>query len=142
MTDDPVSKSRLDKAGRRLQASAAGELDLLGSDIEEEAAIVAAFRKLHGPALSRVAANLRYYVHNESRLMIVGQRLKRTPTIIDKLERHPKMKLSRMHDIAGCRAVVESTSNVYAISDELAKQRRWDIVRTYDYVAEPKDDGY
>src|SRR5438270_828907 len=37
---------------------------------------------------------------------IVAQRLKRMPTIIDKLRRYPNMKLSQMQDIGGLRAVV------------------------------------
>lgn len=104
-------------------------MDLGDEDLEGEIEVVAAFRRLHGPPLSRVAAGLRYYVAKNSQLMIVGQRLKRTPTIVDKLFRHPKMKLSRMHDVGGCRAVVESDEAVNAIARELKRQRRWEIAR-------------
>lgn len=37
---------------------------------------------------------------------IIVRRLKRTPSILKKLARFPDMKLHRMQDIGGCRAVV------------------------------------
>jgi ppGpp synthetase/RelA/SpoT-type nucleotidyltranferase len=129
-------------AGDAIRGFIDGTLELNEDELDEALATIAGFRKAHGPALSRVAAGLRYYVHKHSELMIVGQRLKRTPTIVDKLVRHPKMNLARMHDIAGCRAVVEAADSVYAIAEELARQRRWEVVRTYDYIASPKPDGY
>lgn len=89
-------------------------------------------------ALQTVAAGLRYYVDKHSALdpMRVGQRLKRLPTVIDKLRREPNMQLARMHDIAGCRAVVRDEVEVRAIAKHL--ERRWDVARTYDYMAKPK----
>ncbi len=77
------------------------------SELSAEPAIVESFRAAHREPLSRVAATLRYYVAEASGgAFVVGQRLKRMVTVLDKLERHPNMALSRMHDIAGCRAVV------------------------------------
>lgn len=43
---------------------------------------------------------------------IVGQRPKRLPSIENKLHRNPKMKLERMQDIAGLRAVVPRLSHL------------------------------
>ncbi|HVE68708.1 MAG TPA: RelA/SpoT domain-containing protein, partial [Solirubrobacteraceae bacterium] len=96
------------------------------------------YRGVHGHALQTTAAGLRYYVGKHSVLdeIRVGQRLKRLPTIIDKLCREPKMQLARMHDIAGCRAVVRSETEVRAIARHL--DRRWDVVRHYDYMERPK----
>ncbi|WP_345493834.1 RelA/SpoT domain-containing protein [Nocardia callitridis] len=70
----------------------------------------------------------------------VSQRLKRTPTILDKLKREPTMALSTMADIGGCRAVLNNV-------DELRRvQRRWEqrdrAVRTRDYIVAPRDTGY
>jgi putative GTP pyrophosphokinase len=50
------------------------------------------------------------------------------------------MKLSRMADIGGVRAVVPSQVAAYKISSRLRKN--WTITRFRDYVAEPKPDGY
>jgi ppGpp synthetase/RelA/SpoT-type nucleotidyltranferase len=73
--------------------------------------------------------------------MIIGKRLKRVPTIIDKLTRHPEMALSRMHDIGGCRAVLRNEGEVRAIAARL--EGNWEMAHPpYDYIAEPKPDGY
>lgn len=104
---------------------------------------IRAFRAEHAPPLRRVAAGLRYYVdkHSAGRPIVVGQRLKRFITILDKLQREPRMNLSRMHDVGGCRAVVETDEEVYAIAGHL--KRRWEWARDYDYIAKPKpDSGY
>jgi putative GTP pyrophosphokinase len=72
----------------------------------------------------------------------VGQRLKRMATILDKLEREPTMALSRMHDIAGCRAVVRKQATVDMLIDRLRAESPWELLpKTWDYVAEPKPDG-
>ena len=74
---------------------------------------------------------------------VVAQRLKRLSSIEFKLTRFPEMPLSRMQDIGGCRAVVHSMSHVRQIQqlyvDSSLKHR---LIRTKDYVAEPKDSGY
>jgi ppGpp synthetase/RelA/SpoT-type nucleotidyltranferase len=136
-----ISKSRVDKAGKRLRAHAEGDLELDAEALAAERERVREFRLAHGRPLALVAANLRYYVRQESDLMIIGRRLKRVPTIIDKLTRHPEMALSRMHDIGGCRAVLRNEEQVRAICSRL--EGNWDLAHApYDYIARPKDDGY
>jgi ppGpp synthetase/RelA/SpoT-type nucleotidyltranferase len=39
---------------------------------------------------------------------LIAQRIKRIRAIAIKLRRNPNMKLSKMHDIGGCRAVMRS----------------------------------
>jgi len=86
-----------------------------------------------------VAANLRYYAREESQ-PVVSQRLKRVPTIAGKLLREPAMKLSRMADIGGVRALLPSQAAAYVVARRLRKN--WTITRFRDYVSEPKEDGY
>jgi putative GTP pyrophosphokinase len=50
------------------------------------------------------------------------------------------MKLSRMADIGGVRAVLPDQDAVYRTGARLRKN--WTITRTRDYIAQPKDDGY
>ena len=116
------------------------EHDLLVAELR----VVEAFRAAHADPLRVTAANLRYFVEKVSDgPFIVGQRLKRMDTIRDKLDREPGMSLSRMHDVAGCRAVLPDQGAVDAVLIELRRQRRWDLLsRTWDYVADPKPDGY
>jgi len=81
---------------------------------------------------------------------LVAQRLKRRPSIEIKLRDNPNMKLSQMHDIGGCRAVL---SNVGQVKRLVAKYKEfhskspkgrsdWDGSDDFDYVSRPKPDGY
>jgi ppGpp synthetase/RelA/SpoT-type nucleotidyltranferase len=138
-----LSKSRVTKAGERLRAHRLGTAPLAEGDYLCERAVVEEFRASHAVALTRVAANLRYYVEGEAvgRTWTVGQRLKAMPTILDKLVRHPRMELARMHDIGGCRGVLSDQAAVDRVITRL--QRRWKLrEHVWDYVAEPKADGY
>lgn len=114
------------------------------NELVVELEVVEAFRAMHARPLTRVAANLRYFVAEASGgPFVVGQRLKRMDTIRDKLDRYPKMALSRMHDIGGCRAVLPDQSAVDQVIDRVRSQRRWEVLdRTWDYVEQPKPDGY
>lgn len=105
----------------------------------EAVEIIDWWREEHARPLSRVAANLRRYAgqHDAPK---VTQRLKKFPTIVDKLLREPTMKLSRMADIGGVRAVLPDQAAAYAIASQL--RRNWTITKFRDYVAEPKADGY
>jgi hypothetical protein len=50
------------------------------------------------------------------------------------------MKLGRMEDIGGVRAVLPSQDACYRVAKQI--RRNWTITRSRDYVAEPKPDGY
>src|SRR5260370_41876111 len=58
------------------------------------------------------------------------------------------MKLSQMQDIAGCRAVMPTVRDVeklvarYEISNAKNPSGRPEFVKKYDYIAQPKKDGY
>ncbi|MBA2347862.1 MAG: RelA/SpoT domain-containing protein [Solirubrobacterales bacterium] len=137
------SKERVKRPGERLRAHQAG--DPMGVDaLLVELDVVGRWRAAHAAPLTRVAANLRYYVAEASGgFFVVGQRLKRMETIRDKLDREPQMVLSRMHDIAGARAVLAGEDAVDRVLGRLREQRRWELMpRTWDYVAHPKPDGY
>jgi hypothetical protein len=117
------SKSKVDRAGQSL-------VDLLTTDrrtfIRRRAELLEAIEILdwwrgeHARPLSRVAANLRHYAGQEGK-PIVAQRLKKAPTVADKLIREPKMKLSRMADIGGVRAVLPSQDAAYRVAARLRK---------------------
>lgn len=72
----------------------------------------------------------------------VGQRLKRAPQIVEKLSRHPKMKLSRMQDIGGCRAILQGGHDeVRRVAARI--ERNWTIKHQKHYtLAEPAPSGY
>ena len=104
--------------------------------------VVGRWRAAHAAPLTRVAANLRYYVADASGgSFVVGQRLKRMETIRDKLDREPQMELSRMHDIAGARAVLADDGAVDQVLARLREQRRCTSRRGRGTTS-PKSDGY
>jgi putative GTP pyrophosphokinase len=137
------SKSRVNRAGQMLADFM--RISLKDADIQyldevaQEIEIVDWWRTEHARPLSRVAANLRYYAGQHGK-PVVAQRLKKLSTIGDKLQREPAMKLSRMEDIGGVRAVLPDQGAAYEVARRL--RRNWSITRFRDYVANPKADGY
>ena len=105
-----------------------------------------AFRAVHRDPLLKARTGLRSCVNTEGLQAVeFGQRLKRTPTIIDKLRRLPTMKLSSMQDIGGCRAVFSAQSEVERVlarftRNSLKRNEIEDAVR--DYVTNPRSSGY
>lgn len=136
------SKSKVDRAGRSLVDLLLGDIETIverQAEFHESLEILGWWRGEHARPLSRVASNLRHYAVKEGK-PIVAQRLKKGPTIANKLLREPKMKLSRMADIGGVRAVLPSQDAAYRVATQLRKN--WTITKVRDYVAEPKPDGY
>jgi ppGpp synthetase/RelA/SpoT-type nucleotidyltranferase len=140
------SKSAVDRAGNAIasQIHDVATTGILPAPDEQRRFMAAVevvdwWRSEHARPLTLVAANLRYYVA-EVGDPVVAQRLKRLPTIADKLVREPTMKLARMGDIGGVRAVVPNQASAYQVAARLRKN--WTITRFSDYVADPKPDGY
>lgn len=74
---------------------------------------------------------------------LVVQRLKREISILMKIHREGNMSLSRMEDIAGCRAVVDTIDNVRQLHMALKKSRtKHHLSRERDYISTPKESGY
>jgi putative GTP pyrophosphokinase len=98
------------------------------------------YRRQFSYPMTMVNANLRYYVRKEGAPIIIAQRLKRLPRIIEKLSRHPRMRLSQMQDIGGCRAIVPTQT---AADNVLAGiVRNWEILAVDNYAANPRPTGY
>lgn len=74
---------------------------------------------------------------------IIAQRLKRMPTIIEKLRRFPSMPITSMQDIGGLRAVVKTISDVKKLAENYKNSNfGHTLERVNDYISNPKDDGY
>jgi ppGpp synthetase/RelA/SpoT-type nucleotidyltranferase len=91
-----LSRSQVDKLGRRLRRSGLDHLSDADRDLLEQ--LVAS----HGPALAAVQGRLA-----DALGLRVTSRTKTTGTLVEKLQRSPSMALSRMQDIAGVRLVAE-----------------------------------
>ncbi len=137
------ARGRVDRAGKRLRDHRRGVARLAEPELTTEL-IVEAFRAAHVEPMTAATGHLRVLAGQVSdRESEVGQRPKRMETIIDKLARQPTMRLSRMHDIAGCRAVLTEQPAADALIDAIRADPGWSVLpKTWDYVAEPKPDGY
>ena len=75
---------------------------------------------------------------------LTAQRLKRMWSIENKLVRHPKMRLSRMQDLGGCRVILESLEQVEHLYESLRLSPLFshELVGVKDYIEQPKSSGY
>ena len=104
--DPSFSKNQVNRAGEILAAPDS-------FDIGEQfwaAEVLANWRGCHGYPINTFQATLRQKLKTVDPEAIVAQRLKRAPSIIFKLQRFDGMRLARMQDIGGLRAVVGSVS--------------------------------
>lgn len=120
-----LSRRQIDRLGERLRESATTEDRALLTDYRE----------------TFITAQL-LVMFDMGRLGIGqsdGGRLKRPESVIAKLERDSRMRLSRMQDIAGCRLVTDSKAEQDEIYARL--QADFDIYRAYD-IRENPHSGY
>lgn len=129
------SKTRVNRAGDNVRHGRATDDDL--NAIDE-------WRAAHKVVLNTFQASLRNRTRNKS--IVVAQRHKRRNTIFNKLLRQPKMELSRMDDIAGCRLIFESVDDLTKFREDFHKARfkhkRKNEVDKYNYISQPKPTGY
>ncbi len=78
-------------------------------------------------------------ISNHLKDKTVAQRLKRLPTILDKIQRYPDMRLSRMQDIAGVRVITKNMVMVRSIQEALHAH---ELRTCRDYIIKPKSTGY
>lgn len=105
--------------------------------------IVENWRSSHSYPMQSMLGYFRNKAFDKDKSSIVVQRLKRTPSILDKLRRESRMKLDRMEDIGGCRIVVATKQHVYDVRNAILDGRTRNILhRERDYIKKPKDSGY
>ncbi|MCZ8095790.1 MAG: RelA/SpoT domain-containing protein [Acidovorax sp.] len=133
----------------RTQVQRAGELLVSANptaDLEkwlEAFQILSNWRACHGYPINTFQATLRNKLDKIDKKALVAQRLKRTPSILRKLERFPGMSLSRMQDIGGLRAVVGTLSQLKKLHESYKKIGfSHKLVSEYNYVENPKSSGY
>ncbi|WP_429129676.1 hypothetical protein [Aeromonas media] len=101
------------------------------------------WRAAHAYPMQSMLMYFRKHALNVDESSIIAQRLKRAPSIISKLSREQGMNLDRMEDIAGCRIIVKTISDVYKTRDMIINGRTRNILhRERDYIANPKASGY
>ena len=117
------------------------------AELAEARAVLSNFRSAHAFPLNAVTVTVRQKALLINPNAVVAQRLKRLPTILDKLTRIPTMSVTTMHDLGGCRVVFETVKEVEALVDVLRElpRARNRVMRVYDYLHAdpgPKSSGY
>jgi hypothetical protein len=141
------SKGEIDRSGAILIPWWTNPEARLDDPLWQAYKVIENWRTSHGLPLNVVQAVLRGRAERVERNVIVAQRLKRMSSVMNKLVREPKMKLSQMHDLGGCRAILSDVRAVRALLEmyrgepTLIKDEETSI-KCYDYIEDPKDDGY
>jgi hypothetical protein len=142
-----MSRTQVDRAGTFLRCwwglDPGSEEDRAVDDDELSWAVdvLDEYRTGFQDPLKKTTVGLRQFVQRESETVVVGQRLKRRPQILNKLERFSSMRLTQMEDIAGCRAIL--AGGAPGVAGVLRRIRRnWDVIGIDDYVMNPKSTGY
>lgn len=134
-----LTPSQVKKAGKTLRHYIRGETV---SDDQVAVALEVArrFRAAHQVPLVKANNGLRSMVRSEGCSVEVSQRLKRFPTILNKLVREPSLPLSSMQDIGGCRAILGSIDEIRRVEIRLKKSRP--PIGYADYMTHPRASGY
>jgi ppGpp synthetase/RelA/SpoT-type nucleotidyltranferase len=145
------SKGQIDKAGQILANSKAHfenasstDFPIMLDEYEWAWVLAARWRACHAYPINTFQATLR----NKVRRLpdnIVAQRLKRMPTIIDKLARYPTMALSRMQDIGGVRAILPTVLQAEKLAQDYLNNASFqhELINKKNYIDGPRDeDGY
>ncbi len=132
------SKKQVSKAGKILAHDQIYDDNLIWAiDVVDN------WRACHGYPINTFQATLRTKLKLIDKNAIVAQRLKRIFSIVTKLRRFDRMKLARMQDIGGLRAVVANMHKVRQLEDSYKKSRfSHDLVTFTDYIEHPKSSGY
>ncbi|QYZ70352.1 RelA/SpoT domain-containing protein [Neotabrizicola shimadae] len=105
--------------------------------------IMDAWRASHAFPLNTIQMTLRHRAKAVDPQSEIVQRLKRAPSVIAKLVRYQDMQLSRMQDLGGSRAIVNSVDSARLIREKYRKSRdRHDLATEKDYIETPQASGY
>ena len=130
------SKKRVARSGNAVRTD-----NLTQADVD----VIENWRASHAYVLNTFQATLRRHARSSPNIT-VAQRLKRRSTIYDKLKREPGMSLARMHDIAGCRLIFDHLEELKEVRNKIVtarfKHERRNQENAYDYIANPKPNGY
>lgn len=132
------SRGEVNRAGEILAAQTA-----VPSRASHATSVLSNWRSCHGYPINTFQATLRDKLRAVDPDALVAQRLKRTPSIISKLRRFPSMKLVRMNDIGGLRAVLATLSEVRDLERNYRSSNfLHELVGEKDYIQAPKASGY
>ncbi len=142
------SVTRVDVAGAWLRSEAIEGIEIHPEYNEKAKIAFEHFRVLynwraaHTLPMSVIRGRLSALAKEEGVNALIVQRLKRIASITFKLERF-STRLSKMQDIGGCRAIVDTVSDVRRLSSAMRDcHMQSNLIREKDYIDSPKEDGY
>lgn len=103
---------------------------------------LAAFRESYHTAISSVYSTCCKIAERVETDSLVVARLKRYPTIRNKMIRFPSMKMSQLDDIAGCRIILKNIESIYLLVERLKSEKSLSVLKEKDYIKDPRDSGY
>jgi ppGpp synthetase/RelA/SpoT-type nucleotidyltranferase len=133
------SISQVNNAGRALSED---------SEDHEVINIVNNWRGIHGFPLNAIQMDLKNAAHKVEKNCVLVQRLKRLPSIKNKLKRSrargSELKLTQIQDIGGCRAVFETEESARLLFNRYLNGSRigHELWGNNDYVTRPAPTGY
>lgn len=134
-----ISRTQIKKAGPILKEKKKFDKEQV-KDAENK---LTYWRTIHGKVLNEFYKIVDDQVKKINEDAYVVQRVKRSPSIIAKLERFPNNQLTTMQDIAGIRAIMKDLDEVDQLREQLKKVAKTHEFKTYDnYITNPKDSGY
>jgi len=136
------SRSEINRAGIILAG-----LSNNGISKNDAIEILENFRSIHTHPLMVFRMSLRRKSKIISSDSLISQRLKRAPSIVNKLKIQKKMALSRMQDIGGLRVVMNNMKDVYKLKDIIRSGEKQfafksTLLTETDYIKDPKESGY
>jgi Region found in RelA / SpoT proteins len=132
------SRSAVDRAGQSLIT-----IEIDNPELTDALTIINNWRSSHSFPLNTFQMGLRGKARQVDVEALVAQRIKRMSSIEAKLLRFPKMNLSQMQDIGGCRAVVKNVAQVRELEELYRKSEfKHKLMRCDDYLAFPQLSGY
>jgi len=143
MADFPrlqYSKNAVRQAGKAL----AGDIfwdESRRDEILEIFAIAHSWRDAHIYPMRSIRQSLVGRIRHSGHAGFTAARPKRMSSIRKKLRRFP-VKLDQIHDLAGCRAVMDDMAGVNALIENVREKLPHELVREYHYIQEIKPDGY
>ena len=137
-------KGDIDRAGASLVPWWKGEITIDEQPkIFDFYKIAENWRSSHAMPLLTFRINLGERARRIDPNRIVAQRMKRFSSLMNKLVREENMKLSQMQDLGGCRAILKDVGAAQRVYQFYQGGPPFgDGLKCYDYIQNPKADGY
>ena len=111
--------------------------------LDQALTVINNWRSSHAFPLNTLQMNLRGKAEQADPEYLVAQRIKRLSSIEGKLRRLNGLKLSKMQDIGGCRAVLPRVGAVERVVSAFKDSRiKHKLMRENNYIECPKNSGY